>query len=254
MLTPRRVYHRYFFIVLAVALALFVWSSVARADVGTQVDYVARTTNASVGTSLSDYIVGGSHTYDGSTRVRVELYIPNVEMITGQDCLILLYEGSTQLGRLGDPSAQSGAGGTFAVSFYGAYFLTPSAGAHAYKAVAQCGTGTATFAAGPGGSNQYLPAWLRVSDDSTVATSGASSVALHDLTDVNDAGKSDGSVLKYNGATSKWAVGTDSVGSGGTTGGISDDVFRAGMWLLLGAIAAVFPAYGLSRLVLGWSS
>jgi hypothetical protein len=83
-----------------------------------------------------------------------------------------------------------------------------SAGSHVFKIQWRSATGTtATLFAGAG-----APAALSVIEEPVTAGSATS---LHDLTDVNDAGKAAGSVLKYDTATSKWIVGTDSTGSGG---------------------------------------
>jgi hypothetical protein len=89
------------------------------------------------------------------------------------------------------------------------------------------------------------------------STAAGGSTTLHALTDVNDAGKTAGSVLKYDTATSKWIVGTDSEGAGGTYDGPTTDDFTTAannvhgdLWFAIGILAFVPLGYGMWRVLL----
>jgi hypothetical protein len=126
---------------------------------GHEFDYVERTTNLSVTATTeagSDvFIDGNAVTFDGATRVKIEVWVPVSEQ--SQFCLLSLWDGGTDLGLIVDSG-----GGAGDVTVYGARFLTPSAGSHTYHVKAYRGTGSATLYAGSGGVGNYLPAWYRI--------------------------------------------------------------------------------------------
>lgn len=130
----------------------------------TEYDYVQRTTDLTLGAE-ADWIVGNSVTYDGATRVKIEVFCAVLDCSGSSSTmggLIRLYDGVTQLNRWPDIRGTD----TFDEPVYGAVFLTPSAGAHTYKVTAEQvgGVGTQVLHAGAvgGGSATYVPAWLRI--------------------------------------------------------------------------------------------
>jgi hypothetical protein len=106
----------------------------------------------------------GAITFDGGL-VLVEVFSPAILCDTGAvgdlfNCS--LFEGSTELGRLAQIRSLSTAIRN-AVPMYAAYRFTPSAGSHTYtiRCYVTATTGTPVFNAGAGGTNAYLPAFVR---------------------------------------------------------------------------------------------
>lgn len=127
-----------------------------------ELDYVERTTNLSVSATTAaganDFIVGNAITLDGVTRIRIEFYVTIAEASQFIQCS--LWDGSTDLGIISDASS-----GGIDVPHFCVRYLTPAAGTHTFKIKAFRGTGTATLYASPGGvGNDYVPAFLRVSE------------------------------------------------------------------------------------------
>lgn len=148
----------------------------------------------------------------GADRVMVAFSATGAIGASAQAVVTTLLVDGTNVGGAGGLTLLQSATGGQQIGFVGFTYVSDvlSAGSHTFKVQwrsTNSGT-TATLYAGSG-----RPALLSVVEQS----SAASSVALHDLTDVNDAGKTAGSVLKYDTATSKWIVGTDSTSSGGGT-------------------------------------
>jgi len=130
----------------------------------------AELTTASIAVSSTtegspvDILAAPSITFDGSTAVFVEFYVPR--MLTPNDGGILflnLWDGTTtNLGRLsslaGVAGGQTGMAGIFRRK------LTPSAAAHAYRvrAWATSTAGGPTVFGGAGGAGANVPAYIRV--------------------------------------------------------------------------------------------
>lgn len=140
-------------------------STSAKASSGTgttQYDYVERTTDLTAGVE-ADYIVGNAVTYDGATRIRIELFAPTTSLSANSGVIFALYDGVTNKGRFTDVR-QDGGTGNASVGVNASRFLTPSAGAHTFKITAtKAGTGSVTVNAGDGsGAGVYVPAYLRI--------------------------------------------------------------------------------------------
>lgn len=134
----------------------------------TQFDYVEITSPVTV-TATADgnsggtaVINGNSVTYDGSTRILVEFYAPYLLYnVSGQNILVNLYDGTTDLGRICNLGISAG---SFTMSLTGQRFLTPSAAAHTYniRGWKTSGSGLAQVGAGAGGASAYVPAFMRI--------------------------------------------------------------------------------------------
>ncbi len=131
---------------------------------GGEIDYVQITSPvaATTGTTVT-VITGNAHTYDGSTRVKLEVCAPYVTQTTsGGAGYLILFDGATEIGVL--CAWAHSATDEIDVPGYGAVFLTPSAASHTYTIkVRSPGAGTATVQAGNGGaSTNNFPAWYRI--------------------------------------------------------------------------------------------
>lgn len=134
---------------------------------GGELDYAERATDLTVTTTSAataqSWIDGNAITCDGATRIKIEVWAPAVDTITSGAALLEaavlleLYDGPTDLGVLGEAYYQA-SGGAFALSIYGATFLTPTAGSHTYHVKAwRYGADGTIYASSP-----YLPAWYRI--------------------------------------------------------------------------------------------
>lgn len=134
---------------------------------GAELDYVEKTSNTTVtattdgnsnGTAIID---GNAVTYDGSTRIKLEVWFPVLEINEPNVGHINLYDGTTDLGRLILVGVGAGTG-TIDFAVYGVRFLTPSAAAHTYHIRGWKSGGTFTAGAGAGGASTNMPAWYRI--------------------------------------------------------------------------------------------
>lgn len=136
-----------------------------------QLDFATLTSNFTVtatsAATATAAITGNAVIYDGSTRVRIEVYVATAEISTNQALLLELYDGSTDLGVICQmvPVAASGSSD---MTLVGVAYVTPTAGSHTYSVRAWKTSGTATLYAGA----SYLPAFLRITSDSVVAPDG----------------------------------------------------------------------------------
>ena len=133
---------------------------------GFELDYAQITSSVSVtGTSAATAttcITGNAVTYDGSTRICIEVYCPAVQTGTSSGSIIevLIYDGSSQVGIVGEVAR--GTGSSDNCTLCARIYLTPSAAAHTYSVRAYRGTANGTFQAGAGGNDTYMPAYLRI--------------------------------------------------------------------------------------------
>lgn len=139
---------------------------------GTELDYVQITAAVTVtatadgngnGTAVID---GNAVTYDGATRVCIEFFCPLAAInpsFQQHSVYVNLYDGTTDLGRLGRVTADVAAVSEV-VPFFGRLFLTPTAAAHTYhvRAWKDAAGDTAILTAGAGGASAYLPAYYRI--------------------------------------------------------------------------------------------
>lgn len=95
-----------------------------------------------------DWIDGAAHTYDGSTLICIEAYIPAMEADFTGAILVDLYEDGTRVGLIidqstgNDSTSPQNRGGK---TGYGKTFLTPTAGSHTYSLKIWATTGTTNY-------------------------------------------------------------------------------------------------------------
>lgn len=121
--------------------------------------YVERTTDLSI-TATTDataqtFISSDAVAYDGSTRVKIELFAPLLAPAASQAIVVNLYDGATDLGQLGEVVIGQS-------TFYAVRFLTPSNATHTYHFKVWKTSGTATAHAGAGGVATLMPAFIRI--------------------------------------------------------------------------------------------
>ena len=122
-------------------------------------DYV-ETTEATTLTTTTEAdahtVLTGNRIFCDGAPVMVSVFAPFVEVPTdGGSLIILLCDGATVLGRIGEFEGISG-------PFNGASRQTPTAGYHQFIVKAYVTEGTGRFAAGPGGAGELVPATLEV--------------------------------------------------------------------------------------------
>ena len=112
--------------------------------------------------SPTTVIAGSEHAFDGSPVI-AEFFSPSVNppTVASSALVIMLFEGSTEIGRLAD--IRSASTNFNAGPVASRYRFNPSAGNHTYSIAAIVGsvTGTPAIVAGAGGTADYLPAYLR---------------------------------------------------------------------------------------------
>ena len=137
----------------------------ASALVGQKLDYVERTTEASITATsqatANTVITGNSITLDGLSDIEIEFYIPDPGSPgTAQDLWIGVFDGATCLGAA---RLSASNGNIRAPISYKRRLTTPSAGAHQYIAKAWTSSGTGSLGAGAGGpTNDKIPMYLLV--------------------------------------------------------------------------------------------
>lgn len=118
---------------------------------------IASTTEAS-GTSI---IAADATTFDGSPVI-VEFFSPDVGWAGTTTFLVVsLFEGATQIARLGIKTWISATSATLESEMHCRYRFTPSAGSHTYTITAYKSGGTCTIGAGASGTAAYGPAFVR---------------------------------------------------------------------------------------------
>jgi len=198
-------------------LLVVVVDDAAAADL--ELAYVAETAGDSSITQTAEasaetIVTATEVTFDGSTPVLIEFFAPQArpDAAVNRQLNVWLYDGSSSIGRMGIMTYPGGTGHVY-VPLHLVRRLTPSAAAHTYSVRATVSGGTGQITAGAGGSGNAMPIYIRVSR-ANPSLDGTGATALADLTDVNDAGKADGDVLKYDGTSSTWVAGTDLEGAG----------------------------------------
>lgn len=130
-----------------------------------ELSYVELTTQTFVtGTQLAQQtlITSGTVTVDGVTKLRVEAYLPTMDILGVGNFIAELWMDATDLGRMGQANNEFTGDIGWPINLI--RYLTPAAGAHTFILKGWKTGGTATIDCGTGGPGQlYLPAFLRVS-------------------------------------------------------------------------------------------
>lgn len=131
----------------------------------TEHSYVENTTGLSVtatsAASANTLVSSASVSYNGSTRVRIEAFMPGIVPGSGGSINVTLWEDSTDLGII--LRASCSAGITFRHPGGGAVrYLTPSNASHQYHIKAYRQTVDGNILAGSGTSGLDLPAFIRI--------------------------------------------------------------------------------------------
>jgi hypothetical protein len=131
---------------------------------GFEFDYVQITSNvtptATTSATANSVIDGNAVSYDGSTRIKIEFWSGSVgDTGAAQNLLFTLYDGSTELGSMGQLDSVSGG---FAIAIYLVVFLTPSNASHTYHIKAWKASGSPVIRAGNGAAGNNSPAWYRI--------------------------------------------------------------------------------------------
>jgi hypothetical protein len=127
---------------------------------GTVLDYVERVDNTSVSSTATSagtaVAVLDGHTFEvsGTTLVEVEVYIPNLTCSGGNVGIVELFDGASDLGRMG----QGGPGATGEPMILKSR-VSLAAGAHTFHAKLWTNSGTATVTTGGG---TYISCYMNV--------------------------------------------------------------------------------------------
>lgn len=136
--------------------------SIAAASGGvTEIDYVAVTSDVSVtstnSASPTNVINGSTLSYDGTTRVRIEVFIGNIVVgASNAETIVQLWEDTTDLLRLYYAFTTSG-GNTYFPGGVVALFRTPTSGSHQYRVRAYRSGSNGTLSA-----TGWAPMYLRI--------------------------------------------------------------------------------------------
>ena len=122
------------------------------------------TVTATSAATAQTHLSGNAVTYDGSTVVVIEFFAYAISLDSDATMVINLYDGSTDLGRLGawNSTASGTTTGTIVTAVAVGRRLTPSAAAHTYSIRIWKTGGTGSIIAGAGGTDTVLPNWLRI--------------------------------------------------------------------------------------------
>lgn len=128
----------------------------------TELAYVEFTANvaitATTEATANSVVSAGALSFNGSTRVKIEFYAEYVLAASGASLFLILYDGSSSIGILG----QYGNG---VLVFGGANvsrFLTPSNASHTYSVRAYGAASSNSVNAGAGGSGNAMPGYIRI--------------------------------------------------------------------------------------------
>jgi hypothetical protein len=132
---------------------------------GYEFDYVQKTTSTSVtqttGAAADTVVTGNAVTYDGSTIIHIEFFAPNAypSNVADRTMNLVLYDGSTQLGRMAIINSQA-ANNAFR-PVHVVRRLTPTNASHTYSIRAYVSAGTGTVVGEDGASGNFMPCYIR---------------------------------------------------------------------------------------------
>jgi hypothetical protein len=131
---------------------------------GAELAYAEKTSptaiSATTVATANTVVTAAAITVSGSARIKVEFFAPAVACGsgTGPVVILLLFDGSTCLGELGEVN-----GNTNSVAFKGERYFTPSSGTRTYSVRSYRGVANGTVHGGTGGSaGELFPAFIRI--------------------------------------------------------------------------------------------
>lgn len=126
--------------------------------------YVEMTAPVSVGATTeagaTTVVTAGAITFDGSTVVMIESFLPSANRGTTY-IKLCLYDGSSSIGLFVD-TVSSASGNAPSETINLRRRLTPSNAAHTYSIRAFVDAGTGSIQAGAGGVGNEMPGWIRI--------------------------------------------------------------------------------------------
>lgn len=132
---------------------------------GTELAYVEFTSPVSVTATTeataNSIVSAGAVSFDGSTRVCIEAFVPYIDPqnTANATTTAYLYDGSSigLWAQIRQPTTAE-----LYVSLYVRQFLTPSNASHTYSLRATTSSGSAAWNAGAGGSGNIIPGYIRI--------------------------------------------------------------------------------------------
>lgn len=118
------------------------------------------TVTANSEATATSLVSAGAVSFDGSTRVKIEVYAPWANDGGASDFLeIVLYDGSSSIGRMWGIELLA-ANLFFPVT--ASRFLTPSNASHTYSARAYRNAASGTVSVGAGGAGNLMPGYIQI--------------------------------------------------------------------------------------------
>jgi hypothetical protein len=114
------------------------------------------TISATTEGTANTIVAASAYTFDGSTAVIIEYYVPDISMGTSAVLTMILHDGTNAIGVV----AACSVGGTVP-GFYGKRKLTPGAGSKTYSLRAFRATANCTVNVGAGGAATRMPGFIR---------------------------------------------------------------------------------------------
>lgn len=135
---------------------------------GTELDYVAQTSDVTISATTegtSQAIVTGTSQAYAAVPTFIDVFIPRLDInghASGNTLFLLLYDGATLIGRIG--VKQHNTNNIRIEEFRGGYRLTPTAATHQYILKGYRTNANVVAELGSGGTNEQLPAWIRITE------------------------------------------------------------------------------------------
>jgi hypothetical protein len=116
---------------------------------------------ASTEATANQIVATAGVTYDGLTRVKIELFAPRTQVFGAVVTTFVLFEDGAAVGQMGVNKQNSGLDES---DYYAVRYRTPTAGSHIYavRAFQSAAASPANIIAGVGGAGQLVPGFIRV--------------------------------------------------------------------------------------------
>lgn len=135
-------------------------------DGPTELDYTEFTDDVTIsGTAAgtpTTIVTANAIAFDGSTRICVEFFAPIIQSPDTAQVILLLFEGSTDLGRIGQYAGDVDTTGSVRHGVLLRRFYTPTSGTKTLSVRGYRTVGNATVDVGVGGADTPLPGYIRI--------------------------------------------------------------------------------------------